>query len=352
MSSVDVVVPCYNYGRYLEECVSSVLSQEAVTVRVLIIDDCSTDATPDIGRRLAERDPRVTFTRHDQNKGHTPTYNEGLLDWTTADYALLLSADDLLTPGALRRSVTVMDRHDDIGLSYGVVIRLTNDERPNLTEAVLSDDYRVIQGRAFLAHCCRTGMNPVETSAAVVRTATQKRAGGYRADLPHTGDMEMWMRFAAIGPVGVSRATQGFYRWHSRNMSHSYRSRSVLGDLPERARAFRAIFETFGSEIQDVAELRELWARSLGTEAFRMAQIVFERGDASGFLECLRFVEGTYPGAMTTREWKFRVKTALGIKTWHRVRPVLDRIRRRKEPRFSQSAAAATPSRTSGWWPG
>ena len=47
MSRVDVIVPCYNYGRFLRECVESVLSQP-VDVRVLIIDDASTDDTPQV----------------------------------------------------------------------------------------------------------------------------------------------------------------------------------------------------------------------------------------------------------------------------------------------------------------
>ena len=45
---VSVVVPCYNYGRYLEGCVGSVLSQEGVEVDVLIVDDASPDGSVDI----------------------------------------------------------------------------------------------------------------------------------------------------------------------------------------------------------------------------------------------------------------------------------------------------------------
>ena len=43
MSKVDVIVPCYNYARFLEECVRSVLDQSVKDVRVLIIDDASAD---------------------------------------------------------------------------------------------------------------------------------------------------------------------------------------------------------------------------------------------------------------------------------------------------------------------
>src|SRR5271166_3335342 len=114
MSRVDIVVPCYNYGRYLRACVRSVLTQEGVDVRVLILDDCSLDNTEEVGRQLAMEDPRVEFRRHAANRGHIATYNEGLLEWASGDYCLLLSADDMLTPGALSRATKLMDEHEEV----------------------------------------------------------------------------------------------------------------------------------------------------------------------------------------------------------------------------------------------
>lgn len=99
MSSVDVVIPCYNYARYLPQCVESVLNQQGVEVRALIIDDCSQDDSEIVGRRLAEQDSRVEYRRHSINQGHIATYNDGLLNWAEAEYSLLLSSDDVLTLG-------------------------------------------------------------------------------------------------------------------------------------------------------------------------------------------------------------------------------------------------------------
>ena len=103
MASVDVVIPCYNYGHFLRSCVGSVLSQAGVEVRALVIDDQSSDSSQAVGEELAAADPRVHFRRHAVNRGHIATYNEGLLEWASADYCLLLSADDLLVPGARAR---------------------------------------------------------------------------------------------------------------------------------------------------------------------------------------------------------------------------------------------------------
>ena len=58
MSSISVVIPCYNYGHFLEECVASVLDdQEGVDVRVLIIDDASPDDSAEVALKIAARIP-------------------------------------------------------------------------------------------------------------------------------------------------------------------------------------------------------------------------------------------------------------------------------------------------------
>src|SRR5437868_6552354 len=113
MASVSVFVPCYKYAHYLRACVTSILTQPDVDVRVLILDDCSPDNTPEVARQLVREDSRVEYRRHPTNRGHIETYNEGI-EWTSGDYCLLLSADDMLAPGALARAARVMDDHPEV----------------------------------------------------------------------------------------------------------------------------------------------------------------------------------------------------------------------------------------------
>src|SRR4029079_17735868 len=97
---VSVVIPCYRYGHFLPECVRSVLDQDGVDVDVTVIDDASPDDSAEAGRRLAAEDARVRTIVHATNQGHILTYNEGLAA-AGGEYVVLLSADDLLAPGAL-----------------------------------------------------------------------------------------------------------------------------------------------------------------------------------------------------------------------------------------------------------
>ena len=99
MSSVDIAIPCYQYGRYLRDCVASVLSQDIDDLRILIIDNASTDNSVAIARQLAAEDARVSLLARSQNLGPHASFNAGV-DWAAARYFMVLCADDLLAPAA------------------------------------------------------------------------------------------------------------------------------------------------------------------------------------------------------------------------------------------------------------
>ncbi len=235
---VSVVVPCYNYGHYLLDCVKSVLDQQDVRVDVLIIDDASPDGSAEVASRFAAQDNRVRTICHDTNKGHIATYNEGLAQ-ARGDYAVLLSADDLMTPGCLSRATALMEAHPSVGLTYGFSVDLTDAELPPARTDATS--WIIWQGHKWLAHRCKTGQNVLRSPEAVMRTSLLHQFGGYRADLPHSGDFEMWMRAATVSDIGfIGGADQAYYRIHSNNMHHT--SFDLYADVRERLRAFDHIF--------------------------------------------------------------------------------------------------------------
>jgi hypothetical protein len=347
MSSIDVFIPCYNYGRYLAGCVQGALDQDGIAVRVLIIDDASTDDSELVGRRLAAEDRRVEYRRHRHNRGHIATYNEGLLDWARGDYSLLLSADDGVLPGALTRAVKLMDRHREVVMTYGMALIVGEEGATGLPREGDSEDYRILSGESFIRQCCAFG-NPVPTPTAVVRTQVQHRLGGYRKDLPHTGDMEMWMRFAANGRIGVVRAVQGLYRRHAANMSTAY-FEDPLRDQRERLRTCALVLQQWRGRLPQAAELGALVQRRIAEEAFWMGSKAFDSGDGAVADACLRFAVAQHPDIRKSGMWRrFQGKRLLGARAWRRLRPALDRVRGRSRA----SGAQFETGSVNGWWPG
>jgi glycosyltransferase involved in cell wall biosynthesis len=325
MRSVDVCVPSYNYGRFLTQCVGSVLAQTGVDVRVLVIDDTSTDDTPAIGAGIAASDSRVEFRRHRANAGHLATYNEGIA-WASAEYFVLLSADDMLTPGALERAVSVMGAHPEVGMVHGRQISFWSDEPPE-AEAQDAGAATIVDGAAFVAGCCAGGVNTVSMPTVVLRTAAQKRVGGYRQGLPHTGDLEMWMRVAATGSgIACLSSAQAFRRRHDAAMHVAYTD-TGLRDLEQHVAAFDSFFADPQCTSPAHERLKVVVRKTLGEQAFWRATQAFERSDA---VTCDRFLDlatTLAPAIRRTRSWsRLRWKRRLGPRIWRRVQPLVTSV--------------------------
>ena len=276
MSTVSVVIPCYNYGEYLEDAVLGALDdQEGVDVRVLIIDDASPDGSADTARRIASRDPRVEVAVHATNQGHIRTYNEGLLDWADGDYTVLISADDRLAPGALRRAADLLDAHPEVGFVYGHPLHFQHGQ-PMPAARTEVTGWSVWPGHWWLERRFRDAHSCVTSPEVVVRTSVQKQAGGYDPQLPHSGDLEMWMRLAAHSDVGYVRGVdQAFYRVHGRNMTKSF---SPLADLSQRRLAYETVLDRCRDQLPDRATLSDLVHLKLAREALWAAAHAYDRG--------------------------------------------------------------------------
>lgn len=305
--TVRVVVPCYNYGRYLPDCVGSVLSQEGVAVEVVVIDDASTDDSADVARALARADDRVSVIVHEQNRGHIRTYNEGLSTATT-DYLVLLSADDMLAPGALGRATRVMEQNPNVGLVYG---------RPeNFVDAPPEAGRRragrtIWPGRRWIGHQFRRGLGIIFSPEAVVRTSVHREAGWYRETLPHSGDLEMWLRIADLADVARVRGpAQAYRRVHAASMMQTSFAAPVA-DLEERVRAYESFLSTSRLPAPEVARLRRIMAATLAHEAFGWLCRAHESGgaasaDAAAYVAFIDAVRPELWDSAAGREWRAR----------------------------------------------
>jgi FkbM family methyltransferase len=300
-SSVDVVVPCYNYGRYLTACVESILSQRDVDVRVLIIDDVSPDNTRAIAEQLVADDPRVFYVCNEVNLGLIGTANKGVMDWATADYVVLLSADDALTPGSLARATTLMDARPEVALTYGMALML-HDDGPELIIGDPHDpEFAVVPGWLFLRRMFDYG-NAVPSPCAVMRTSIQHRIGGYDPQFKHTSDVDMWMRAAAVGCVGVVNAVQGLYRWHATNMSAAYQLRPV-GDRAEVLATCDRFVKKHGEEFPDSQEWLKHMKRQFGNEAMVIAGKCTMLPDDNSWQDIVKFAKTCRSDYWTSGSW-------------------------------------------------
>jgi len=315
---VSVVVPCYNYGRFLPDCVRSITSQDGVRARVLIIDDCSTDDTAEVGRRLAEQFEDVEFRRHEVNKGHIATYNEGLLEWADGEYVTLLSADDELTPGSLARSGALMESTPSVGMVYGGIEEFGEGIESKITSrgprgSIVSDR------REWLRKRCLEAVNVVPTPGTILRTLIQLEAGGYDPILTHAGDFEMWLRVAALADIGYVRGEpQGRYRLHDASMSYGiYQDRSA--DVLQRKLVFDQFFERYPSAVADAGISTDRVYAKMASQSLWWACRLYEKsshpdpGEAERFLTLAEEVYPAYRGLPAFRALRRRQRVGAPV---------------------------------------
>lgn len=334
--SVSVVIPCYNYGHYLSECIKSVLDQQHVSVDVLVVDDASPDGSAEVARRLAAEDPRVRAICHEINRGHIATYNEGLAQ-ATGDYAVLLSADDRLTPGCLARATSLMEEYPSVGLTYGFAVDFTDNNVP--PARAVATKWLIWPGRDWIAHCCNTGRNFLRSPEAVVRTSVLREIGGYRADLPHSGDFEKWMRTATVSDVGyVAGADQAYYRFHANNM---HNSTNLLADLSQRLHAFDALFAEDPESLTNANSMYNAACRTLAREALGHAISAYARGitDREPVDDYVEFALKVWPDARNLGAWRT-------LQRLHRV----GNARPRRNPSLIMHETMRHLSYSMRWW--
>jgi glycosyltransferase involved in cell wall biosynthesis len=302
MSRVDVIVPCYNYGHYLRECVESLLSQEGVEVRVLIIDDCSPDNTPQVAAELMSQDSRIEYRRHEKNMGNIATYNEGL-NWASAEYTLLISADDLLVPGSLGRSTRLLNAHPEVGMVHGGVLKFDQGKPlPRVTPDLVEYSWEIYEGLHWLEKLCRNRGDGIISPEVVVRTKLQHQLGGYRPNLPHSGDIEMWVRFALSSSIGYILAPQAYLRLHGNNM-HLGRDPNLLLLLNDRRAAFRDGFQLHGDGGEKQKRLEQVAYSTLASEALWAATCKFDKAGWKNeeVANLMSFATDTFPDARKMR---------------------------------------------------
>jgi glycosyltransferase involved in cell wall biosynthesis len=112
-----VVTPVYNGGRYLAECIESVLAQTHENWDYVIVDNCSTDDTPVVARRFAELDDRIRVHTSERHRDIIENWNYALRQISPESaYCKVLHADDLMTPDCLERMVAVGAAHPNVGI--------------------------------------------------------------------------------------------------------------------------------------------------------------------------------------------------------------------------------------------
>ncbi len=243
---VSVVVPCYNHEDYVEEALASIYRQTYDKIELIVVDDCSRDASPEIIKTLFgvwEKEGRfynLRFIAHEKNMGAHSSIDEAI-NQTQGEYIAVLNSDDFYNPNRFSLMINCLDIHDaGIGFSKVVVV----DEKGNRkADSPFSELQKGIDTETMFYRLCQD--NLAISSGNLFFRRTLIEAIGLFRDFQYIHDWDFLMRAALTTRVCYCNQTAYFYRMHSTNSYLALIGDTALCDaemVEMRSRVFQAVY--------------------------------------------------------------------------------------------------------------
>ena len=207
---ISIVLPVYNGAKYLRESIDSVLAQTYTNWELLIMDDCSTDETPEIVLEYVEKDPRIHYYRNEQNLRLPRNLNKGF-SLTKGDYLTWTSDDNHYHPTALERMHAALDADPTAQFVFASCRIIDGQGIPIEYISVSQESRKQIVGSNPVGACFMYTRNAYET------------VGDYDPDLVLVEDFDYWQRiFMHFDTVAVGDILYD-YRWHDGALTSTMR---------------------------------------------------------------------------------------------------------------------------------
>jgi hypothetical protein len=237
---VSVLIDTYNHERFIEEAIQSVLSQEfpASEREILVVDDGSTDRTPEILRKFASQ---IRILRK-PNGGQASAFNHGIAE-CRGELVAFLDGDDWWAPDKLKCVTTVMAADPKVGfVGHGIIIVSTDGTR---TTEVLRDGFCFQTNEMSGALLFRRRGAFMGTSRMTVRRGLLQRIVPVPAEIQIQADEYIYTLASVLAPLRILPETLTYYRIHADNafqisnadpvkLRHKQRSLAILAKTLSR----------------------------------------------------------------------------------------------------------------------
>ncbi|MBV8368549.1 MAG: glycosyltransferase [Candidatus Eremiobacteraeota bacterium] len=255
--TVSVVIKAYNHEKYVAQSIDSILTQSFQDFELVVTDDGSTDATPEIIRSFT--DPRVDFVRFERNRGISQAMNATVAR-ARGEFVAILNSDDFALPGRLETQVAFLREHPDVAAVFSVPRQVGEDGEPVAGLGALFDfpfDEPNPPRRAWLRRFFFRG-NSLCAPSAMVRRAVLNEIGPDDPRLTNLQDFDRWIRllekheiFVATEALTAFRVRANHANASGANHAATLRAAFEFFEVYKRYRAFAPPFlrEIFAEDV-------------------------------------------------------------------------------------------------------
>ncbi len=201
---VSVFVPSYNHAGFVTNCIESIVHQTYKNFELIVIDDGSTDSSPEILRGLQAK---YGFTLvFQKNRGVAATFNRAIREFIRGEYLSACASDDYWAPEKLAIQVEQMEAHPEWGMCYGknhfvndsgVIIPGYSGDEKKLRGGDIFEDLMLFRFHAHVNY--------------MIRRSVFEKVGLYNEKIL-TEDYDMNLRIASMFPIGYIDQHLGYYR--------------------------------------------------------------------------------------------------------------------------------------------
>jgi hypothetical protein len=267
---ISVLVDTYNHERFIEDALVSVLEQDVAEAEceVIVVDDGSTDRTPEIVWKFA---PRVRLIRK-ENGGQASAFNAGIPE-CAGEIVAFLDGDDWWAPGKLKAVAEALASDGKIGLVGHGVTEVFGDGRQH-TELLRERPRFRIDSREG-AQAFRLRKNFLGTSRMTYRGATLRAIGRVPEALRFQADEYLFTLAGLLADVLILRESLTFYRLHDANLFHL--SDGNVEAVRRKGQVMAALAESLRDEMKrrtvapEISEIIVGWVRNEADQLLLLA---------------------------------------------------------------------------------
>lgn len=266
---ISVIMGIYNGEQYLKAALDSIASQSFQDWECIMIDDCSTDSTPEMLADYAKRDSRFRVFRNEKNMRLPASLNRAI-GFARGTYIVRADADDISRKDRFEKQVQYMKEHPELDLSSANIFILQNKtiKPTQLHRKVMPE-----AANALFLLC-----NPVCHPTVICRKTSIEKLM-YDPSFTYTEDLELWTRMVRAGmKFGFQDDYLLLYRMHDNQVSYQY------SDVQENqykeiiTRLYRDTFQELSDErlkvLVDHIYLRKTYDLSAVAEFYRWMRSV------------------------------------------------------------------------------
>jgi|Deesub1362A_J573_1020465.scaffolds.fasta_scaffold00600_5 glycosyltransferase involved in cell wall biosynthesis len=187
--TVSVIMSVYNGEKYLRQAIESILNQTFSDFEFIIVDDGSTDKTPEILKDYAKKDLRLKIVKNRKRIGLTKSLNEAIKQ-AKGKYIARQDADDISLPERLEKQITFLEKNPSYG-AVGTSAAIIDKNGRIIKKAMVPKSWLVIKQILKFGNCFVHG-------SMMFKKQDYIKAGGYRTPFALAQDFDLWLRMSKI----------------------------------------------------------------------------------------------------------------------------------------------------------